>query len=94
MTKHDLINAVAEMIDHIGYEPFIWQQNVFNIEYDIIQVNPFGIWIHIMKGTKIAVGVKFNSTNNLIDGGIILDLADPTTTEQRLKEVIIKYIYN
>lgn len=89
MANNDMMHAVAEMVAAIGYEVFLWEDaEFFGVAYRIVQVNPLGLWIVIKEGTMIEVGATLNSKTWKVDGGVLLDLADPTTTEEKLRAVI------
>jgi hypothetical protein len=88
----ELIDIVAEMICGLGYDPFIWY--MFGHKYKLIQVNPVGVLIEVRGGTEIVVGVEFKAPPFVYGGGIKLDLADPSTTEEKLAATIMVCIHH
>jgi len=84
-----IIGAVSEMLIDLDYDVFFWDGlELCGNKYNVIQVNPSGLWIVVRDGTMIEVGASVNIKDMTVDGGILLDLADPSSTKEKLKQVI------
>jgi len=87
----DMMNAVAQMIREIGYEPFIMDYELFGTKYKFIRTDPHGVLINVTDGV-IEVGVCLLVLDYTYGGGTKLDIADPGFTEEKLRDVLNKYI--
>jgi hypothetical protein len=88
-----LANAVAEMVASLGYEPFIWDADMFGRQYKLVRVDPLGVLIDVPRdgGTVITVGVQFLPLDIAYGGGSKLDMANPKSSETILKELILQH---
>ncbi len=77
---------VAQMVDALGYDVFLWDMTIGDQQVDIVQVNPMGLWIAVRKDLTVSVGVDM--LYGRASEGTSKNLQDPTFTEEWLRETI------